>query len=211
MAYITLQDIRQYIKMQTSTDDALLQSLITAAQDQIERRCRRTFESLADETRYYTADNLMLPPIDARPSQSVSWDSVYGYYRRGVLDVDDDLISVTTLLNGDGSTITSSQYWLLPLNTTPKSGIQLLSTVDWVLGLDTLITLTGRFGYSLTAPDDIQLACKELVSYWYKNKDSQVFDVIQTPDGAIMSPKGWPLTVQMILINGNYIRPLGVI
>jgi hypothetical protein len=66
---------------------------------------------------------------------------------------DDDLLDLTTLVNGDGNPITSSYYKLYPLNRTPKAKVVVLasSPEQWSTdsggNLEGAITLAGIFGY----------------------------------------------------------------
>lgn len=48
MAYTTLADLKQYLGISSASDDALLSSLIAAAQELIDDLTGRTFEAVAD-------------------------------------------------------------------------------------------------------------------------------------------------------------------
>ena len=98
MAYCTLAQVKNYLGITADTDDVLLAALIDRAQAAIDIYCGRKFEATSG-TRYY------------------EMDAVDGDYLR----LDDDLISITTLTNGDDSStvITSAYYWLWPQNDGP--------------------------------------------------------------------------------------------
>ena len=222
--YISVEQAVAYLSLNQDIDDEFIADLITSAQSEIEHICRRVFEAPADVTRLYSVEDLVGNPrasyhrysYDGANDAFQVWGGwPVGAYSNANLDVGDDLLSVTTLVNGDGTIIPSSSYVLWPLNAVPASQIKLLSTVTpqtaWTLGLDQFISVTGRFAYSLSAPADIQLATKKLVSYHYHQRDNQNFDAVQLPDGSMQIPRGFPQDVLAILRRGNYIRPLGVI
>jgi hypothetical protein len=170
MSYAELADLTTYLKITTDSDDVILTDALDAATQAIDNYCGRRFVAVT-ATRYYTAADL----------------------RHGVLWLDDDLLTVTTLLNGDASVLTSSYYWLDPRNSTPKHAIRLRSTAYWNFATDGEIAVTGTWGYSATPDDLIRQACLWLASYFYHLKDSQVFDVTATPElGQITIPKGMP-------------------
>lgn len=207
MAYLTLDQATDYMKVVNSSDDLIIQGLIGAAQIQIEHRCHRRFEvTNANETRYFNQDSLL--EWNTPRHVTYSWDQVLLANTARVLWLDDDLVSVSTLTNGDGTIIPSSNYFLMPRNRPPYQYIRLKSTTAWVINIDLEIQVTGAFGYSLTADAGIQNAMKELVAYYYRLRDAPVFDVIQLPSGAIQVPKGWPVNVEQILVEGGYVRPI---
>jgi len=179
MSYVTLANVKAYLGIDNSNDDALLTAIIAAAEAQIDSHCGRRFTATT-ETHYFT-----LADVEGQ-----------------VLWLDDELLTVTTLKNGDSAAteITSSYYWLLPRNDSPYDRIRLYSTKSWTTDTDCEISVAGTWGYSTTAPDDIEHACKRLVAYHYRNKDSQVFDVTAMPEvGLLTIPKGLPADVKIML------------
>ena len=85
MAYATLAQVKDYLDIGADTDDVLLQNLIDRAEIAIETYTRRVFEA-ETQTRYYERCDLD--------------DSGF------VLLVDRDLLTITTLTNGDsGATV----------------------------------------------------------------------------------------------------------
>lgn len=185
--YIEREDLRAYLGIETDEtgDDDLLTESIVDAQSYIESQTHRRFESNT-ETRYYGRD--------ARNR----WDST-------VLDLDDDLISVTTLTNGDSSStaITSANYWLLPRNGAPPyHQIKLYTNtgVYWEWDVDCWVSVLGVWGYSTTPSGDIVRACTVLAAYFLKQKDVQVFDTTAIPEaGVITIPQGIPATVTRVI------------
>jgi hypothetical protein len=62
------------------------------------------------------------------------------------------------------------------------------------------VSVLGTWGYASEPPADIRRACTVLAAYFYKQKDSQVFDVTAIPEaGVITIPAGIPGTVTRII------------
>lgn len=121
-----------------SADKDELESYLEAAQDYIEEKTGRWFEGRA-AIRYYDGS-----AIDAQ------------YPNRLLLDA--DLLSVTTVTNGDGSVIASNQRALYPYNEVPKWGILYLNGY-WTGAPDKLIRIDGTWGMT-QAPSP---TCKRMV------------------------------------------------
>jgi len=182
MAYTTAADVKIYlgIPSATTTDDTLIGSLITRAQKIIEEYTGRLFEA-ATLTKYFTIDDI---------------DGQYLYLYH------DDLLTVTTLTNGDGDTIASANFRLEPMNSNPKWAIRLDKDTDWEFtDSDSRITVAGTWAYTATAPYDIVHACIRLVSFLYRQKDTaaDVDRPMMTGDGVTIMPSQLPKDVQMIL------------
>lgn len=185
MAYASLADVKTELGADFAGDDGQLRDKINDAEAFINGQTNRTFESVT-KTWYYGRD--------ARD-----------WYNSSILHIDDDLLSITTLSNGDASSteIVAASYWLLDRNSGPPyHSIQLTdaSGVSWEWDTDGWVTITGGWGYATTAPDDIRRATMRLSAYYYRNKDSQVFDVTAIPEqGIIAIPKGVPADVAVII------------
>ena len=128
MAYTDTASTKLLLGLSGSGDDALLSTLITAAQAAIDLHFLRTFEASANTTRHFDA------------SRDVSG-------RR--LNLDRDLCAVNSVTNGDGTTVTTAQYTLLPRNDTPYYAIQLLSSagISWTYEDDPegAIAISGKW------------------------------------------------------------------
>lgn len=187
MAYIELEDLRRYkgIEITETGDDRILRRAITAAQAYIESQTNRWFEAHT-ETRHYSRED--------RNDRD-----------RTVLDLDEDLISITTLTNGDsaGTAILPATYWLLPRNSGPPyHQIKLYSDagIYWEWDPDCWVAVAGVWGYSSTPPADIIEACTEIAAFLYMKKDSQVFDTTAMPEaGVIVIPAGMPASARLII------------
>src|SRR3990167_331551 len=132
-AYCSLEQIKNRLNplgVTTSViDDAVIDEMIEQASRAIDAFCGgRTFYART-ETHYFDV------PEDR------------------ALDVDDDLLSVTTLTHGDATVLTSSDYILLPYNQAPYYQVRLKETTGYVWTVDTsgnaerAISLAGSWGY----------------------------------------------------------------
>jgi len=187
MAYLTLNELKTYLGITQDDDDSMLQDAIDDAVSYIERETHRVFEA-ATLTKYYGRS--ALDPCDSH-----------------LLHLDDDLLTITTLTNGDASStaITSADYTLLPRNSTPYHQILLKTNGSsyWQFDTDYWVSVAGTWGYSTTPPGDIKRAVTVLAAYYYHQKDSQVFDTTAIPEaGVITIPAGIPATVTKII--GKY-------
>lgn len=177
MAYATTAELKAYLGISGTSDDTLLAALITRAQAAIDSYCGRTFQA-ASGTRYY------------------DWRDVDG----DTLYLDADLVSVTTLTNGDGTEIAETEYVLEPRNGTPKYAIRLLSTSAWSVGVDEEIAVAGQWGWSESPPADIVQATIRLAAYMYRQKDATTFDATAFTDVGVMTiPQGIPKDVLALL------------
>ena len=190
MAYITKAEVKTYLGVSATatTDDDLLDDLIDKAQSSIETYTQRIFSASADSTRLYTV--------------GVDTDGRYLYLDEDLADItsvttDADATSPTTLTD-------ETDYITIPRNTTPYIALVLMagSNYTWTYTTDPElgVSVVGKFAYSETPPVDILHACTRLVGYYYRQKDSQVFDVTAIPDAGIISiPQGIPADVKRIL------------
>ena len=228
--YATLTELHRYLGISPATstsgdDDVLLDELLTRAQRQIDGYCGRSFETTSG-IRYYNEDYIYTLPHGSqwRPAGSqhigvagYSWDAYPGsYYGSGeyghtVLMLDKDLRSITGITNGDGTTITSTQYNLEPRNDPPYQYIRLKSGHSWIFDTDGEVAIDGNWGYTTTAPADITQATIRLTAYLYRQKDASIFDVVADPSvGVITVPQGFPADVAKILDEGEYVRSIHV-
>ena len=188
MTYTTTPAVRAYLGIDSSADDVLIDALIAAAEKAIETYTQRDFEVTSDTTRYYTVGK----DTDGR-----------------MLYLDHEICSITSVTtDADAASTTSltedTDYIGLPRNETPFNRLEILSssTYTWTYTTDPEfgIEVTGKFGYSTSAPADIAQACKRLTAYYYRQKDSQVFDVTAIPEAGVISvPVGIPADVQKTL------------
>lgn len=157
MAYCSVANLKEYLGITTSTDDGLLADLIASADRIIDTDTGRTFEAIEDSTRYFDA------------YADVVADTLY---------FDTDLCEITSITNGDGTSISVSHYVTEPRNRTPYFAIKLKasSSKQWVAASngdgENAITVVGKWAYSASAPDDIVQASNRLAAYLYRQKDN---------------------------------------
>lgn len=157
MAYCSVANLKEYLGITTSTDDGLLTDLIASADRIIDTDTGRTFEAIEDSTHYFDA------------YADVEGDTLY---------LDTDLCEITSITNGDGTSISVSHYVTEPRNRTPYFAIKLKasSSKQWVAASngdrENAITVVGKWAYSASAPDDIVQASKRLAAYLYRQKDN---------------------------------------
>lgn len=187
MAYSNAANLKSYLGITSSTDDALLAALIDRAQGAIEDYCGRRFESSADSIHYFTVG----VETDGR-----------------MLYLDDDLAQITSIITDADATspvtLVSTEYVTHPRNRTPYHAIELLSSSDnsWTYATNSQngVKVTGRWAWSVTAPAEIVHACTRLAGYFYRQKDAGIYDTTAIPDaGIIQVPQGIPRDVQLIL------------
>lgn len=161
----------------------------------IDAHCRRRFhDGGADATRYY--------------------DAVGPHIVNRTLRLDEDLISITTLTNGNSSAITSTYYVLEPYSGPPYWAITLKSNagLSWTYSgaLEKCISVAGRWGYcaQLAEPDDVAQACIRLSAMMYRQKETTApIDRVEvSPEGVPLLPGGLPRDVREIL--KPYVRML---
>jgi hypothetical protein len=183
--YTTLALIKARLSITStdSTDDGVIESLVEQASRLIDAQTGRTFYART-ETHYYDK------PIG---------DTLEIY--------SDDLLTVTTLTNGDASVIASASYKLYPLNTAPKWQIRLLdsSGIDWQPNAsgdhEGVITVAGTWGYASSAPADIAGACEEMVIRAYRSRSGVNMTEISnvTAAGVVITPQGIPTTAWEVI------------
>lgn len=176
--YCTLAEFQAYIaavSQYSQEDDAVIEDIIEAASRLIDDETGRTFYART-ETRYYS-----IPEGRA-------------------LCLDSDLLTVTTLTNGDGAALTTADYYLYPRNSAPYFEIRLkeASSKYWALDGDGnseyVISVAGTWGYAATAPHDIRECCLQITNSVYRRRFGENVNAtsIVTPAGVIVTPKDIP-------------------
>lgn len=178
MAYITVSGLKVYLEITSADDDAILSTFINTAQSEIESYTNRVFEATADTTRYFT-------PLSNLNGGDLLRD---GY----TLCFDTDLVSITSIVNGDGATLPSGTYIALPLNQPQKEMVKIKNNVQyfWTYGDEPVgsVAVTGRWAWSLTPPGPVVMATYMLARYFYdrRNDSSSNRDVLSS-DGVVIA------------------------
>lgn len=190
--YTTLAEMKALKRITTTdaSDDTVIESLIEAVSRYIDIATRRI---------YY-----LITPAVARYFTASDEDRVYI----------GDYVTITSLkldLDGDGvyeTTLTTSDYWPMPINDTQKTYIQLKRFASYVFPTTPLgVELTSTFGFT-TAPDDIALACQMIVTNLYSNRFGVSNEGAATITGAgvVITPRDVPPMAADIL--AKYTRHL---
>ena len=191
-----------------TNDDPVVDMLIESSSRLIDDITRRTFYART-ETHLYDAPIMRgFSPVSM---QSIYTNIMFSRYA-GIMMFDDDLLAITTLTNGDGSTIPSTGYVLYPANQVPKYGLQLKDTsgLSWLPdgtgSFMQCIPLLGTWGYSSTTPSDIHYACLDISVSVYKKRFGKSANQVATVTaaGIVLTPKDIPDTTARIL--GRYAR-----
>jgi hypothetical protein len=189
--YTTLDNIKNQLQPNggpdvNATDDTTIEHFVEAASRYIDGETHRTFYGRA-ETHYFDA-----------PHQDT-------------LFLDDDLLSVTKLTNGDGVEITNTDYILMPANRYPKFAIRLrdTSSVVWnptaAGSMEQSIQVQGTWGYSsgsaASTPPDVQLATEQIVIAAYRRKEGQNMTSTSTVTaaGVVITPEDIPAFSRKII------------
>jgi hypothetical protein len=134
-AYATLAEYKAYVtaRGQTSTtdatDDTVIESLLDGASRFIDDKTQRTFNPFV-QTRYFDS------PLGSR-----------------MLDVDEDLLEVLTVTNGDGEIIPSTEYATIPRNFSPAYAVRItnVSAYSWAVDpngvVEDAVTVNAIWGY----------------------------------------------------------------
>jgi len=149
MTYPTLANLRTWVNVATG-DDSPLQWAVDAAIAYVEKSTGRLFVAATETRSYVPGKNF------------VSHDHF-------TLHLMNDLVSVTTLTNGDGVEISSSDYTLYSNSgSAPYHQIVLHPWSSVRFGfVSQNITVAGDWGYSADCPDDVFEAILVLAQHDY--------------------------------------------
>jgi hypothetical protein len=182
--YATLAEVKAYINTSSTNagDDAVIEDMVEMASRLIDKETGRTFYART-ETHYF----------DYTSSRS--------------LYMDDDLLTVTTLTNGNGAEIPDTEYNIFPLNKSPKSEIRIKqsSTYYWdtdgYSNTEGVISVAGTWGYSATAPDNIKHACISIVISAYHRRYGEGVEGVATitAAGVVITPRDIPADAWAII------------
>lgn len=165
----TLNRVREDKNIQNADDDLLI------------RRYIRTASQLWAK---WTKDRRFVPYIDTKKFGLSHIDG-------RTLDLRDDLLSVTTLTNADGSTISSTLYDLRPDNTDPKSRIEIKSSggLYWnFLYTENRVQVAGIWGFH----DNYALAWGDSLDTVQSNPLSSSATTLTVTDVDELDDQGYP-------------------
>ena len=157
--YTTLSQVKNYMGI-ISTDtsrDGVITALLLPVSRAIDTFCRRQFY-LTTESRVY------------------DWSNSRQFW------LDKDLFSLTSITNGDGTMVDTTQILLYPLNRQdgPARQVQMKSNgggllFNWFMTRQAAITVTGQWGYvedDGTTPQEITQAANVWLGYMTNESDT---------------------------------------
>lgn len=126
--YATLEAAKRYAEISGTSSDTLIGELIPAVSREIDRMTRRFFYEMTETRRYDFQDAMKLR-------------------------LDHDLLSITTLTNGDGDTLTeNTHFYSYPLNGPPYRWLEIRTDVgnvfQWSGTAQRAISIAGEWGYN---------------------------------------------------------------
>jgi hypothetical protein len=153
--YTDTGTLKRYLGISTTTDDVLLYEEIVRAQAVIDAHYGYAFEVSSNTSRTFDA---------VRDVDGVR------------LLLDKPLASINSVTNGDGTTVTSSQYVTEPRNNTPFWAIVIRSdaSISWTYSSypENAITVSGKWAWSTVPSYDIVQATVRLAAFFYRQKDN---------------------------------------
>ena len=170
MAYATLADLKEELRIASSGDDSLLEGKLQEAQMILERVYNRRFEATAVETRY----------VDCSPA----------FVEGRTLHLPWDVCRITEIVNGDGTVIPVEAYVTTPRLRSVADGASVAVAVPewWPWYAVTLkgnsgrswrytgsqeeaIAITGLFAFSEAVPVNVRSATVRLAYWLYQQRD----------------------------------------
>ena len=193
--YATLAEVRAEGNFDASDtqNNARLLELITSVSRMMDTQLGTIFAPDEDSTFYFTVEDLM---------NGKSSDLFLGRHR---------LLTVTSIVNADGTSITVGDVMLLPRGFERKHTVRIKSTSEssWVSDVDGEIAITGLWGYSQDVPADVAQMCAEWVIHIFNGRGDNGTSgnaTIISPDGVVISPNSAPPRVRDFLKHSKYRR-----
>lgn len=174
MTYPTPAQCKAYMAISGAGEDTAITQILDGIITEIEIITNRTFVSQA-ATRSFGDEAPTITKLGR------------------VLTFHEDLVSVTTLTNGNGTVIAATNYDLVPPSGPPYYQLILrpMATERFSVGADgTRITLNGSWGTTAACPKDITLAILELVNLSHKGRADGPAPIIEK--GMIIDKSHWP-------------------
>ncbi len=186
MAYPTLNQVKAYIPIAGDTENVKLTQMLDGAITAVEQDTGRLWVATT-ATRNFRAEHPFVTQ------------------HRTMLSFFEDLATITSITNGDGTVLAAADYDAIstPGTTTPFYQIHIRNTsnVRWQNGADgTRIAIAGKWGYSEACPDDIFLAILELV-HLSQAAQADGSGLTITPRSGIIDKGQWPPRVLRTLDN----------
>jgi len=192
VAYITATDLKNYMKINGSSDDTQLALFADRAQHVIEEFTHRVFEWSGSGTVKKFTPTSYLDGGDLLDSYTLSM----GF---------SEFFELTSITNGDGTAISTSDVVLLPGNMTPKYAIRIKSSANimwtYTSTIEESVSVTAKWAYSATPSADIVQAALRIGAYLYRQRDGTPDSdrPIVSADGVVLSAPRIPSDVLELL------------
>lgn len=181
MTYATITELRQYLDISSTSDDALLTALLARATALIDRHTGITFQAPADTVRYVAPhyahnETLWLPPrwMLAQPA--------------------------TTVVTPAGASVPPAALRYYPPEP-PYVALRIIDTsYSWRDGTEDIV-ITGRWAWSVSPPADIVHATIRLAAWLYRQRSaSGEGDRPTVADGGlVVLPMRLPRDIEQVL------------
>lgn len=177
--YTTVDKVKAYAGIKGKGDDALVKSLITAVSRAFDLATGYEFGVEVETSRTFF---------------------VYlGDVENGELILDKPFSTISSIVNGDGVTLATSDYLLEPRDA-PYTTARMKPppSAYWTDGSDfDGIVVTGTVGYPLTAHISQQMVL--WTSFMYGQKDNPLIDITAIESGAVITTPGRPKSVSTLI------------
>ena len=180
--YPRFQDVKHYLGIDNSGNDALIVATLKRAIATFENMCGRSFLP-ATETM----------TLDANDEQVISPKRLF--LRDG------DLLSITEL-KIDGATVPSDEYFLV--GATPHYTVRITDGSDFTfneysVSPEQTIEITGSWGFDTVVPEDVFGAIVRLTAFLYQQKDNAMeLDRPIAMSNSMILPASLPSDVEAI-------------
>ena len=180
--YPRFQDVKHYLGIDNSGNDALIVATLKRAIATFENMCGRSFLP-ATETRVFDAyDEQIITP-------------------KRLFLRDGDLLEITEL-KIDGATVPSDEYFLV--GAMPHFLVRITDASDFTFNEyssspEQTIEIIGKWGFDLTVPEDVFGAIVRLTAFLYQQKDNAMeLDRPIAMSNAMVLPASLPSDVEAI-------------
>lgn len=182
MAYPTVANYKTYGGIVGASEDAAILQILDGTIKTVEKYCNRTFVTNA---------------VTRNISDRQPWVTL----GRRMLSFFEDVASITSITNGDGTLLTTADYDLIPISGPPYHQALLRSSsgIRWQVGSDgTRIAVVANFANSATCPDDIFLVILELVDLSHAGRADGAGTTL-LPRGGVIDKAQWSERILRVL------------
>lgn len=197
MAYVTVQDIKASLRITVNDDDAILSDIVSSVTAAIDAYCHRHFEPESDHGPAASHTHYFTPTLETQGGNLLDWYT---------LNLNHDLAELTSITNGDGTSISVNDVVLLPLNVKPISFIRIKSASGkfwtWNGSPEGAVAVAGKWCYSPDVPYDIHRAALVWSEHMYRLRTGSAptsTDVTISANGSAFVSSGMPKFVAQLL------------